>query len=102
MQDRPPLLLDKEEFQAWKDSPATRWVMDRLSRQATDSALRIQERLLDLISQEPALLRSERPSLAQAKGYSEGLITAANLAYESLLTDEEEQALKEAAEKVMQ
>ena len=48
------------------------------------------------------MLNSERPSLAQAKGYSEGLITATNLDYESLLTDEEEQALKEAAEKVMQ
>lgn len=102
MSDRPPLLLDKEEFQAWKDHPATRWVMSRLVQQATGSTLAIQARLLDLVSQPPSVLKSERPSLAQAKGYSEGLITAANLEYESLLTDEEEQALKEAAEKVKQ
>lgn len=102
MSDRPTLPLDKEEFQAWKDSPATRWVMARLSQQATSEALRIQQRLMDLLSQPPSALKSERPSLAQAKGFSEGLITAANLEYESLLTDEEERALKEAAEKVMQ
>jgi hypothetical protein len=50
----------------------------------------------------PEVLKAERPSLAQAKGYSEALITVANLEYEGLLTDEEEQALKEAAEKVKQ
>lgn len=85
-------MLDKEEFQAWKDHPVTREVHRRLTQQATDSALRLQERLLDLLSQPPSALKSMRPSLAQAKGFSEGLITAANLEYESLLTDEEEQA----------
>jgi hypothetical protein len=40
--------------------------------------------------------------LAATKGFSEALITVSDLRYESLLTDEEEAAMKEAEDKTKQ
>ena len=95
-------MLDKEEFQAWKDSPATQWVMVRLRQQATDSAQRVADRLLQLVSQSPDEIVAAQPELAATKGFSEALITVSDLRYESLLTDDEEAAMKEAEDTTKQ
>lgn len=37
--------MDQEEFQAWKDSPATQWVLLRLARKAAELESMLRERL---------------------------------------------------------
>ena len=91
------MLLDKEEYQAWKDSPATRWVLDRLRGQATDQAETLATLLMTLTSYPPAEWAQEQPQASYSKGFAEGLMSVVEREYEDLLTDEELAALKEKA-----
>ena len=92
MQDR---LLDKEEFQAWRDSPATQWFLARLKAEATDQASTLTTLLMTLTSYPPDQWAAEQPQASYSKGYCEGLMSVVERAYEDLLTDEELEALKE-------
>lgn len=89
-------MLDKEEFQAWRDSPATRWVLERHKSQATEQTQRLQDSLLALSSHRPEEWTQEQPAAAHSKGFSEGVISVVEAEYEELLTDDELQALKDA------
>ncbi len=96
MSDR---LLDKEDFQAWKEHPATRWVLDRLQSKATVQAESLQDLLLQMVGFPPTQWAEEQPQASLAKGFCEGLMAVVEIDYEDLLTDEEAQAIKEAEEK---
>lgn len=61
--------MDKEEFQAWKDSPATQWVLAyfREVEQRMDQALK--ERLSQSSSYSPAEWAELQPRAAHDLGY---------------------------------
>ena len=92
-------MLDKDEFQAWKDSPATRWVLERHKSQATERTQQLQDLLLGLASHRPEEWTQEQPAAAHNKGFCEGVISVVEADYEELLTEDELTALKEAEEK---
>lgn len=97
MSDRPK--LDKEEFRAWRDSPATRWVMERLEAESLELAQRVGEGLFNSPLRPLEQWQADQVQVAYSKGYFDGLLKAVAGEYEALLTDEELQALKEAEEK---
>jgi len=92
-------ILDKEEFQAWRDSKATRWVMDRLEAELTELAQRVGENLFNSPIRLPKEWAADQISVAHSKGYFDGLARVVSADHESLLTEEELQAIKEAEER---
>jgi hypothetical protein len=89
-------LLDKEEFQAWKDSPATRWVLERYQQEISELAQRAGENLFNSPVVQPAEWAANQVQIAYSKGYFDGLSRSIAGEYESLLTEEEFAELKEA------
>ena len=92
-------MLDKEDFLAWRDSLATRWVMERLEAEALELAQRVGENLFNSPLKPPPEWAADQVQVAYSKGYFDGLLKAVAGDYEGLLTDEELQAIKEAEEK---
>ena len=92
-------MLDKEEYQAWRDSPATRWVLDRLEAEALELAQRVGENLFNSPTKPPLEWAQDQVRVAHSKGYFDGLARVFGADRESLLTEDELQALKEAEEK---
>lgn len=66
--------MDKDEFQAWKDSPATQWVLNHL-RQKSEST---EERLRAVLYHSTGLPPQEWASLQARAGHDRGLVVAFN------------------------
>ena len=64
--------MDKEEFQAWKDSRATQWVLKRLLARAGS----IKEQASDLLYQSTGASPEEWASLQARVAYDRGVATA--------------------------
>lgn len=70
--------MDKEEFQAWKASPATQWVLARLRNRA----LAVEERLCRELYQSTGLSTQEWASLQSRAGFDRGVATGLNFVVE--------------------
>lgn len=91
--------MDKDEYQAWKDSAATQWVMRRIDQELLELAQRVSENLFNSPLKAPDQWAADQVQVAYSKGYFDGLARVLSADHESLLTEEELAALKEAEEK---
>ena len=66
--------MDKEDFQAWKDSQATQWVLSRLEQWADRVAEDLGQALMNSVQLEPA----QWASLQARAAYDRGVIAALN------------------------
>jgi hypothetical protein len=75
--------MDPEEFQAWKDSPATQWVLKR----ANERARRIEDTLRDTLYGATGLTAQEWADLQGRAAYDRGSV--AGIDFVTKLTFEE-------------
>lgn len=75
---------DKEEFQAWMDSPMTKWVRDKLRLKAQETAQQQQEMLLNSAVTSPLQWSEAQPRAAHLLGLCEGLMQIVDLEFEQL------------------
>jgi hypothetical protein len=64
--------MDKDEFQAWKDSPATRWALSRLQ----EAAQRVEQGLKDRLYLSTGLPPEQWASLQAQAAYDRGYVAA--------------------------
>lgn len=66
--------MDKDEFQAWKDSPATQWVLSRL----LERSQRVEELVRERLFHSTGLSAAEWSNLQAQAGYERGLVAGLN------------------------
>lgn len=74
--------MDKEEFQAWKDSPATQWVLAYLKRVSERMDKGLKERLSLSPTLDPQEWAALQPMAALDAGYLKALRLIIDLEYE--------------------
>jgi seryl-tRNA(Sec) selenium transferase len=89
--------VDREDFLAWKDSPMTQWVLQRLRAQAQETSQALQDHLWAQVAGDSLQWQQSQPSLAHQRGRVEGVIQVAEVTYEDVLTEDEEQWMTENA-----
>lgn len=90
----PKPTVEPEEFQAWKDSPLTRWVVERLHSQAKVTTQAVQDQLWAQLAGQPGQWADSQAVLAHQRGQVEGVLRLVFLEYDDLLTEDEIEALK--------
>lgn len=90
MANPPP--MDKDSFQAWKDSPVTRWVMERLTERGQEMEAQIKEFLFRASrrSNPDQPWASLQPNAAFVQGQVDAFDFLVNLELEQLQDDEPE------------
>lgn len=82
-------LMDKEEFQAWKEAPATQQILALLKRREAAERGLIQDLLFNQLPSQPEQWQAQQPQLAHRAGLCEGLMQVILLDYEQLVEDDE-------------
>lgn len=90
---------DREDFLAWKDSPLTQWVLQRLRQQAREQSQDLQDRLLNSSAQTPQEWSQQQPQAAYLKGRFDAAILLVESEVEDFLTPDEIEALNKSEEK---
>lgn len=88
-------MLEKEDFQAWREQAATRWVLERLKAEATEWAGDLKDQLYQMASSDPLAWQAQQVQAAYLRGLCEARIGFAALEYDELLTEEEKEKLKD-------
>lgn len=76
--------MDKDEFLAWKESPATRWVLSRLKAIAQEEAQRLQDQLYNLSLQPPVDWAAQQPQASYLRGRCDRTIEVVSLNFEDV------------------
>lgn len=76
--------MDKEDFLAWKDQPATQWVLERLSLKAQELELLCSQQLYQATGSSPAEWSALQSRAAYDRGTATGLNFVVNLEFEEI------------------
>ncbi len=76
--------MDKDEFQAWKDSPATKWVLDYLRQTSGEVDQGLKRRLSASTGMAPSQWAELQPLAAHDAGYLRALRQIIELEYEQI------------------
>lgn len=80
--------MDKDEFQAWKDSPATQWVLGRLRLKASEVDQALKERLSLSTGYSPQDWAALQPLAAHDRGYVSAIHELADLEHADIAPEE--------------
>jgi len=85
--------LDKEEYLAWKDHPATRAVFQRHKDQADQLGQMLADSLVNSLAVPPDQWAAGQPHKALQAGHCSGVLSVLNADWDDLLTEDEREAL---------
>lgn len=80
--------MDKDEFQAWKDHPATQWVLRWLQNKASEVEEGLKSRLSLSTGASPAEWVSLQPLAAHDRGYISAIGEMVALEFEDISEEE--------------
>lgn len=83
--------MDKEEFQAWKDSPATQWVLQWLQTKASEVEEGLKQRLSLSTGLDPAQWQALQPLAAHDAGYVRAIGELVDLEFTDIVPEEEKE-----------
>lgn len=76
--------MDAEDFQIWKESPATQWVLKRLQAKADIIKAGLAEQLYHSTDRTPAEWAEIQARAAKDRGIAVGMETVCNLEFEEI------------------
>ncbi len=80
--------MDKEEFQAWKDSPATQWVLRWLKAKSLEVEEGLKSRLSHSTGSSPTEWAALQPLAAHDRGYISAIGAMVDLEFEDISEEE--------------
>jgi hypothetical protein len=88
--------MDKEDFLAWKDQPATQWVLERLLLKAQE----LEEQCRSLLYQSTGNSPEEWSLLQSRAGFDRGVVTGLNFLINLELEEIHEQPERDHADRI--
>ena len=82
--------MDREEFDAWKESTATREIFAKLAEQGKDQLMTLSDTFLAMLAGTPAEWAAAQPAGAYTRGAAEQKAALSALTYDDLFEEETE------------
>lgn len=83
------MVVDKEEFLAWKANRVTEWVLQRLLAQTKEQAQALQDNLLNQVTASPSDWKAQQAPAAYLKGRFDAAVLMVESDRDDFLTEKE-------------
>lgn len=84
------MVIEKDEFEAWRESPMTEWFMGKLKTQAGEQEALIKEQMFLRAGAPPLEWAADQPGMAKALGFCDALSWVTELKLEDLQDEDDE------------